>query len=81
MNLNLPQQDKPAKFFSVLQLIVFLALFIGLYLFLRRLTDSLILRIFFLVADYIVCALISFCVLKPLSDKAASEMRKRKQDK
>lgn len=78
MNLNLPQQDGPAKFFSILQLIVFLALFVGLYLFLRRLTDSVILRILILVGDYIICALLSFCVLKPLSDKAADEIRKRK---
>ena len=41
MNFNLPQQDGPAKIFSVLQLIVFLAMFIGIYLFLRRLTDSI----------------------------------------
>lgn len=79
MNLNLPQQDGPAKFFSALQLIVFLALFIGIYLFLRRLTDSVILRILMLAGDYIVCALLSFCVLKPLSDKAADEVRKHKK--
>ncbi|MCR5305133.1 MAG: hypothetical protein K6E36_01345 [Oscillospiraceae bacterium] len=79
MNLNLPQQDGPAKFFSILQFIVFLALFIGLYLFLRRLTDSTLLRIVFLIGDYIVCALISFCLLKPLSDKAAAEVRSRKK--
>ena len=79
MNFNLPQQDGPAKILSVLQLIVFLAMFIGIYLFLRRLTDSTLLRIVFLIADYAVCALISFCVLKPLSDKAAAELRKRKK--
>lgn len=79
MNFNLPQQDGPAKIFSVLQLIVFLAMFIGIYLFLRRLTDSTLLRIVFLIADYAVCSLISFCVLKPLSDKAAAELRKRKK--
>lgn len=79
MNLNLPQQDGPAKLFSVLQLVVFLAIFIGLYLFLRRLTDSTWLRIVFLIGDYIICSLISFCVLKPLSDKAAASLRRRKK--
>ncbi len=78
MKLNLPEQDQPAKIFNTLQYVVFLAMFIGIYLAARRYVHAWYLRALCLIADYIVCALISFCVLKPLSDKAAESLRQKK---
>ncbi len=77
MKLNLPEQDTPAKIFNTIQFIVFLALFIGIYLFARHFVRSFWLRILCLIGDYVICALISFCVLKPLSDKAAQSLREK----
>ena len=79
MKIEVPQQDRAGRLFSTLQFIVFLAMMIGIYLFLRRYVHAWYLRLLCLIADYIVCALISYCVLKPLSDKAAESMRKRQK--
>ncbi len=78
MKPNLPEQDRPAKIFNTLQFLVFLAMFIGIYLFVRRFVHAWYLRVLCLIADYAVCALISYCVLKPLSDKAADSIRQKK---
>ena len=81
MKMQLPAQDKPAKIFNTLQFIVFLAMFIGIYLVVRRYVTAWYWRVLCLIADYAVCALISFCVLKPLSDRAAQALRSRNDKK
>ena len=78
MKLNLPEQDQPAKIFNTLQYVVFLAMFIGIYLAARRYVHAWYLRLLCLLADYAVCALISYCILKPLSDRAAEGLRRKK---
>jgi hypothetical protein len=54
-------------------------MFIGLYVFVRQFAGSFIIRALFFIGVYIVCSLISFCVLKPLADKAANALRNRKK--
>ena len=76
--MKLPEQDQPAKVFNVMQFVVFAVMFIGIYLFARRFVHAWYLRALCLIADYVICALISYCVLKPLSDKAAESLRQKK---
>ena len=79
MNIQLPESDGIGKAFAAVQLVVFLAMFIGLYVFVRQYVGSFILRVLCFIGVYIVCSLISFCVLKPLADKAANALRNRKK--
>ena len=79
MNMQLPESDGIGKAFAAVQLVIFLAMFIGLYVFVRQFAGSFIIRALFFIGVYIVCSLISFCVLKPLADKAANALRNRKK--
>ena len=78
MHSRVPEQDGAGKAISVVQLILFLAMFIGIYVFVRQYVQSFFLRVLCLIGDYIVCSLILFLIFKPLSDKAAESLRKRK---
>lgn len=78
MKLSLPEKDGVGKLFAVIQLIVFLALFLGIYLILRRFVHALILRILVLLGDYFVVSLFLYLVVKPLCDRAENAMRNKK---
>lgn len=74
MKLNIPQQQsKIEKVFSVLQFVLFLAIFIGLAVLIWKLFGSWWLRIPLLVVDYIVSSLILYCVFRPLAERAVRE--------
>lgn len=74
MKLNIPQQQsKIEKVFSVLQFLLFLAIFIGLAVLIWKLFGSWWLRIPLLVVDYIVSSLILYCVFRPLAERAVRE--------
>ena len=79
MNIQLPESDGIGKAFTAVQLVIFLAMFIGLYVFIRQYAGSFLMRALCFIGVYIVCSLISFCVLKPLADKAANALRNRKK--
>ena len=82
MNIKLPQipqQDNIAKFFSVLQFLCFLVLFIGFYLLLRRLVHAFLLRVLILILDYIVVSFVSYLVLRLLFARAEKAMREKQK--
>ena len=76
---QLPEQDSIAKGFSVLQLICFIALFLGIYLPLRKIVHALPLRILILIGDYIIVSLVTFLVIRPLAMHAEAAYRKKRK--
>ena len=65
------------KLAAFLQLICFLAIFIGIYLLLRQFVRSIPLRILILVADYFVTALISYLLIRPAVMKLDAKLKKK----
>ena len=81
MNLklpNLPEHDGIGKVSSVIQLICFLVLFIGIYLLLRKVVHAFILRLLILIVDYIVVSLFTYLCIRPLAIRAENAFRKKK---
>lgn len=70
MKIDVPKlHTKMEKLMPVLQFVLFLAIFIGLAVFIWQLTDSWWLRILLLVADYVVSSLLLYCVFRPLAER------------
>ena len=78
MAWNIPKQDGIGKAFSVIQLVIFLALFLTVYLLLRKVVHSTLLRILILIGDYFVVSLLTYLVIRPLMMRAEAALRKRK---
>ena len=79
MKIPNPQTlDRPQKLVNFLNLLVFLAVFLGLYLTARHFIHSILLRILCLLAAYFVSAMLTYCVIRPLSEKTLSSLRKKK---
>ena len=76
--MNLPEKDGIGKLFAVLQLIVFLVLFIGIFLILCRFFHSLFLRILFFAVDYFAVSMFLYVVIKPLFERAETALRNKK---
>lgn len=76
---NADSLDGAQKFVTILNLIVFLVVFLGLYLIVRQYVQNLFLRILCLAADYSITSLLVYCVIRPLSDKAADALRQMKK--
>lgn len=77
MAIKLPQQDRIAKISSLIQLIIFVILFLTIYLLLRRVVHSWILRILILLADYIAVSMFVYAVIRPLFAKIEERIRKK----
>ncbi|MBR3269467.1 MAG: hypothetical protein IKI58_12190 [Oscillospiraceae bacterium] len=69
MSIQLPKQNRLEKLSSLIQLIVFIAVFLLIYLFFRRFTDSAAIRILIFIADYAVTSLFLFLVIRPVLQK------------
>ncbi len=78
MAFKLPEQDGAGKLSSVIQLILFLVLFMTIYLLLRRVVHSLPLRILILIGDYFIVSLFTYLVIRPLMMRLEAALRKRK---
>lgn len=78
MKLKMPDQDNPSKASAVIQLVCFVLLFLLIYLPVRRLSASLLIRIAMLIGVYFVVSIIVFVVLRPLMLKLEAKHRKRK---
>ena len=78
MSVKIPQQDGIGKLFTFLQFACFAVLFIVIYLVLRRLVHSTLLRILILAADYFVVSLITYLVIRPLAMRAEAAVRKHR---
>ncbi len=80
MKVNMPkvpdEMQNMSKAVTLLQLIGFLAIFLTIYLLLRQIVHSTLLRVLILIADYMVSALISYCWIRPAAMKLDA---KRKQ--
>lgn len=79
MKLNLPEKDGIGKAFAALQLIVFLVMFLGIYLLLRKVVHALFLRILILLGDYFIVSMFLYLVVKPLCDRAETALRSRRK--
>ncbi len=75
---KLPEQDGIGKVSSFIQFAMFLVMFVGIYLLLRKLVHATLLRILILVLDYFVVSLITYVVIRPLAMRAEAAFRKRK---
>lgn len=75
---QIPHQDGLQKFFSGLQLVLFLALFIALCYYAWHITQSVILRILGIAAAYFVTALFTYLVLLPLCMYIEAWIRRRR---
>ncbi|MCR4758827.1 MAG: hypothetical protein K5705_00900 [Oscillospiraceae bacterium] len=75
---KLPEQDGIGKVSSFIQFALFLVMFVGIYLLLRKLVHATLLRILILVLDYFVVSLITYVVIRPLAMRAEAAFRKRK---
>ena len=78
MSVKIPQQDGIGKLFTFLQFACFAVLFIVIYLVLRRMVHSTLLRILILAADYFVVSLITYLVIRPLAMRAEAAVRKHR---
>ncbi len=70
--------DGIQKVVNAINLIFFIAVFIGLYMIVLHFVHNILLRILGFLAVYFVDSMLTYCVLKPLSDRAAAEVRRRK---
>ena len=75
---KLPEQDGVGKASSFIQFLLFLVMFVGIYLVLRRFVHATWLRILILIADYFTVSLITYLVIRPLAMRAEAALRKRK---
>lgn len=75
---QVPEKDGIGKASAVIQLICFLALFLGIYLPLRKLVHPLFFRILILIGDYIAVSLVTFTVIKPLMERLENGIRNKK---
>ena len=73
------ERSQHSKFSQGLQLVLFLAMFTGLFLLGCKLFDSFWLRALSLLLAYFISSMLLFLVVKPLFDKI--ESRKRSQRK
>lgn len=73
--------DVPQKFVTIVNLIVFLVVFVGLYLIARHFVHNIFLRILCLVVDYFITSMLVYCIIRPLSDKAVASMRNMKKSR
>ena len=71
------EMQNMGKFTAFMQLICFLVIFLGIYLLLRTVVHSTVLRILILVADYIVTALFTYLVIRPAALKIEAKMKKK----
>lgn len=81
MDIKFPkaeEKDGLGKASAFLQLVCFAAMFLGIYLPLRRVVSPLFFRILILIGDYIVVSLVTFLVIKPLFERIESALRKKK---
>ncbi len=76
---NVNTMDRAEKFVTVLNCILFLVMFVGLYLMARQFVHNFFLRILCLLADYFVTALVIYCIIRPLSARAAEAIRSIKR--
>lgn len=74
---NVPEQDRIGKLSSLIQLICFLVLFLGIYLLLRRVVHAWFLRVLILLADYFVVSMITYLVIRPAAQKIEAKFRKK----
>ncbi|MCQ2407889.1 MAG: hypothetical protein MJ065_05110 [Oscillospiraceae bacterium] len=77
MAIKLPQQDRIGKMLSLIQLIIFVVLFLAIYLLLRRVVHLWILRILILLLDYAAVSMIVYVVIRPLFAKIEERIRKK----
>lgn len=78
MAFKLPERDGIGKISAVIQLVVFAALFLTVYLLLRRVVHSVLLRILILAADYFIVSLFTYVVIRPLMTRMEEAFRKKK---
>ena len=78
MAFKLPERDGIGKISAVIQLVVFAALFLTIYLLLRRVVHSVLLRILILAADYFIVSLFTYVVIRPLMTRMEEAFRKKK---
>ena len=76
---DLKALDGATKFVTVINFIFFVAVFVGLYVIARHFVHNFFLRILCLLVIYIITSLLTYCVLKPLSDRAAEAIRSRRK--
>jgi antibiotic biosynthesis monooxygenase (ABM) superfamily enzyme len=74
--MNIPQRDTIGKISAVVQIILFLLLFIGIYLLLRRVVQAWYLRLLILLADYFAVSMLTYLVIRPLAEKIEKKIRK-----
>lgn len=77
MALNIPQKDGLGKAFAIIQLILFLVLFVGIYLLLRRLVHAWYLRVLVLLADYFAVSMVTYLLIRPAAQKLENKLRKK----
>lgn len=75
---KLPEQDGIGKVSSFVQFLLFLVMFLGIYLLLRKVVHATWLRILILIGDYFVVSLITYLVIRPLAMRAEAALRKHK---
>lgn len=75
---QIPHQDGHQKFFSWVQMLLFLGLLIALIYAVFHLTANWFLRILGIVAAYAVTALFTYLVLRPLCMYIEAWIRRRK---
>ena len=75
---KLPQQDGLQKFFSVLQGLLFIVLFGALIYVIWHLKIGLFVKIILVIAAYIVVALFTYLVLRPLCMYIEAWVRRRR---
>lgn len=80
MKIQIPEQNtKMEKLMNVMQFVLFLAIFIGLAVFIWKLTGSWWLRIPLLVVDYMVSSLLLYCVFRPLAERCVKSGREKEK--
>ena len=79
MAFDLRPQDGLQKFFSFVQVALFLVLFISLIYAVFQLTQMLILRILGIAAAYVIVALFTYLVLRPLCMYVEAFIRRRRR--
>lgn len=81
MKVNMPkipdEMQNMGKAAAFLQLICFLAIFLTIYLLLRQVVHSTLLRILILIADYIVTALLTYTLIRPAVLKLDAKLKKK----
>lgn len=65
MAMKLPNQDRSATISNFIQFTAFIALFLLLYLPLRRITDSILLRILIFIGVYLAVSFVVFALIRP----------------